>query len=299
MNTLDSGKRIAWSFRTPQGLTLRGQRTAQGGDRPVLMFIHGNGFCGGVYWPLMARCLDQVDWLWVDVPGHGDSDAGEHFLGWNENAEMAYLALRSQLPHYDGRPCYLVGHSFGGVMSLLIAARHPEFVPAAVILDPVLFTPAMLASMRILSPVGLWQRNAMAQRARKRRAHWPDRRAAWTYFHGRGMFGSWSDEALSAYIDDALAHTHGGLTLKCPPQREAEIFGSYPRQLWASVRRLSVNMHIVYGRESYPFVPKSARKAARAGQQITAEAVGGSHFFMLEHPDDTAQVLKRWLGSLR
>lgn len=290
---------IAWSYRTTQGLTLRGQRTQRGDHRPVLLFIHGNGFCGGVYWPLMSRCLDEVDWLWVDVPGHGDSDSGEHFLGWNENAELAYQALNAQLTHYAGRPHYLVGHSFGGIMSLLIAARHPDFVPAALILDPVLFSPAMLASMRLLSPVGLWQRNAMAQRARKRRTHWPDRRAAWSYFHGRGMFGSWSDEALTAYIDHALSHTQGTLRLKCSPQREAEIFGSYPRQLWASVRKLSAKMHIIYGRDSYPFVPKSARKAAQAGQQISVEAIDGSHFFMLESPDATAQAVKRWLGSLR
>ncbi len=44
-------------------------------------------------------------------------------------------------------PCFAVGHSFGGVLTSLILARHPELFRRAVLLDPVLFTPTMIGVM--------------------------------------------------------------------------------------------------------------------------------------------------------
>jgi len=220
------GSVVPWEWRGPGGLVLRGGRTPATG-KPLMLFLHGNGFCGAMYWPLLRRCLRQVDWAWLDMPGHGDSDAGGRFLGWNENAELAWQGLQSVRQQYRDQPVFLCGHSFGGVLSVLLLARHPDAAEAALVLDPVLFSPAMLGMMMTLAPLGLLRRSAMSSRARRRRAHWPDRRAAWSYLHGRGMFGSWSDEALGAYIDAGLKpDERGGLALKCSPQREAEIFAS-------------------------------------------------------------------------
>jgi pimeloyl-ACP methyl ester carboxylesterase len=289
---------LPWEFRTHNGLLLKGWRSPPSG-KPLVTFLHGNGFCGAMYWPFLRRCLNAVDWVLLDLPGHGDSDPGERFLGWNENAELAWHGLKSIRHHYPGQPVYAAGHSFGGVLSVLMLAQHPEAAEAALVLDPVLFSPAMLGLMMTLSPLGIWQRNnSMSRRARRRCAHWPDRRAAWSYLHGRGMFGSWSDEALTAYIDAGLKPVHDGLALKCPPRREAEIFGTYPRKLWKSISQVQCPLHILYGECSYPFVSKSARSAVQTGQRITVEAIPGTHFFMQEEPALAAQALQRWLVSL-
>ena len=84
------------------GFDLAGRRTQQG-DVPYCYLFMVMGFAVG--------CI-------VDVPlsgrgprlalgrcaGHGDSDSGEHFLGWNENAELAYQALNAQLTPTPGVP---------------------------------------------------------------------------------------------------------------------------------------------------------------------------------------------------
>ena len=64
---------IAWSHSCSAGFTLRGWRSEPSG-KPLLHFLHGNGFCGRAYEPMLRHLARDFD-LWLcDVQGHGDSD---------------------------------------------------------------------------------------------------------------------------------------------------------------------------------------------------------------------------------
>src|SRR5690606_32928846 len=114
----------------------------------LLHVLHGNGFCGRVYEPMLALLAEHFD-LWLsDVQGHGDSDPGERFLGWNRSAELAVEAFEAGRGIFGEVPRYALGHSFGGVLTSLIMARHPQLFRRAVLLDPVIFPPALLLVSR-------------------------------------------------------------------------------------------------------------------------------------------------------
>ena len=82
---------IPWSHPTSAGFTVRGWHSVPSG-RPLLHFLHGNGFCGRTYEPMLRHLAGHFD-LWLsDVQGHGDSDHGGIFIGWNRNAELAVEA---------------------------------------------------------------------------------------------------------------------------------------------------------------------------------------------------------------
>ncbi|NUL20695.1 alpha/beta hydrolase, partial [Agrobacterium tumefaciens] len=71
---------IPWSHSTSAGFTLRGWH-GQPSGKPLLHFLHGNGFCGRTYTPLLQALAEDFD-LWLcDIQGHGDSDHGGRFLG--------------------------------------------------------------------------------------------------------------------------------------------------------------------------------------------------------------------------
>ena len=81
-----------WSHSCSAGFTLRGWHTPPSG-KPLLHFLHGNGFCGRTYEPLLRLLAADFD-LWLcDVQGHGDSDHGGRFHGWNRSAELAVEAF--------------------------------------------------------------------------------------------------------------------------------------------------------------------------------------------------------------
>lgn len=274
---------LPWSYPCSAGFTLRGWHSPPSG-KPLLHFLHGNGFCARTYEPLLALLAEDFD-LWLcDVQGHGDSDHGGRFHGWNRSAELAVEAFLAQRARFAEVPCFAVGHSFGGVLTSLILARQPQLFLRAVLLDPVLFTPAMIGVMALSDVVGLYRRNSMASKARSRRRQWPDRTAAFAGLHGRGMFKGWTDAALTAYVEHALKTVDGGVELKCRPSREADIFGSFPKRLWSSLAKVQTPTQVLYGQSTYPFIAGAVARWSALNPHVSGQIVAGGHCFMQEDP---------------
>lgn len=285
---------LPWSHDTSAGFTLRGWHTPPSG-KPLLHFLHGNGYCGRVYTPMLAALAEDFD-LWLcDVQGHGDSDHGGRFHGWNRNADLAVEAFEALRAPFGEVPRFALGHSFGGVLTSLILARHPELFRRAVLLDPVLFSPAMIGVMALSDVVGLAQRTGMAKKAQKRRRKWPDRASAYAALHGRGMFRGWDEEAFAAYIEHALKDVDGAVELKCRPSREAEIFGSYPRRLWPSLAKVTTPTEVIHGVSTYPFVARSVARWCAGNGHVRSQVVPGGHCFMQEQPRDSAERVADFL----
>lgn len=285
---------LPWSHASSAGFTLRGWHSPPSG-KPLLHFLHGNGYCGRVYQPLLERLAEDFD-LWLcDVQGHGDSDHGGRFHGWNRSAELALEAFAEGSEQFAEVPLFAVGHSFGGVLSSLMLAQQPQLFQRAVLLDPVLFSPAMIGVMALSDVVGLGRLNTLASKARKRRRQWPDRAAAYAGLHGRGMFRGWHEAAFEAYIEHALHDTERGVELKCRPSREADIFGSYPKRLWPSLAKVVTPTEVIYGQRSYPFVAKSVARWCASNPHVRAQVVDGGHCFMQEQPTATAERVTNFL----
>jgi len=278
-----------WSHSSSAGFTLRGWHSQPSG-KPLLHFLHGNGFCGRTYEPLLTHLTQHFD-LWLcDIQGHGDSDHGGRFLGWNRNAELAVEAFEAGRGIFGEVPRYACGHSFGGVLTSLILAREPALFQRAVLLDPVIFTPTMVGVMAFSEALGLHRRTTMAKKALGRRASWASREAAFKGLHNRGIYRGWTEPALQAFVDHALRELpDGSVELKCRPSREAEIFSSYPRRLWSSLSRVRTPTHILHGEHSYPFVARSVARWCAINPHVSARVVPGGHCFMQEDPDAAAQ----------
>jgi len=285
---------IPWSHESSEGFTLRGWRSPASG-RPLLHFLHGNGFCSLVYQPLLMRLGEHFD-LWLsDVQGHGDSDHGGAFRGWNRSAALAVEAFEAGCGEYGDAPRFAVGHSFGGVLTGLILAREPQLFDRAVLLDPVLFSRRMIGVMGAAAWVGLHRRHALARKAATRRSHWPDREAALASLQGRGIFKGWTDAALQAYVEHAIGDCGEGVVLKCRPSREVEIFSSFPERMWSSLAQIKTSTRILYGKDTYPFVPRSVQRLAALNPQVTARQVPGGHCFMQEDPCAAAKQIVTFL----
>ncbi|WP_290610140.1 alpha/beta fold hydrolase [Arsukibacterium sp. UBA3155] len=287
---------IPWHYPTRYGFTLRGYHSKPSG-KPLLHMLHGNGFCSRTYLPLLQYLTEHFDFFLSDAQGHGDSDHGGPFLGWNVSAELACEALQAHRHLFTGQPVIGVGHSFGGILTALINSSADSPFSQVILLDPVLFTPSMLTVMRSLDGVGLYRKNPMAKAALRRRQHWPDKSTAFAYFNNRGLFKNWHPEALAAYIEHALHSTEQGLRLKCSPDREAEIFSSYPDKLWQQLRQPCPSIMVIHGNNSYPFITKAVKKWQRQNSAVQSIMTDGGHCFMQEHPAATARLMLQYLND--
>jgi pimeloyl-ACP methyl ester carboxylesterase len=116
------------------------------GDGPPVILMHG--VAASLYdWDMLAPALAAQGYrtLAVDLPGHGESvkPDEDHLY----TAEHFYQVVENWIDGLkDGPPYVLVGHSFGGYLSLSYAIRHPDKVRALVLIAP-------FFSTRQLSPV--------------------------------------------------------------------------------------------------------------------------------------------------
>lgn len=289
MSLPDYGALTRWES-TAQVPTIRGRR--QDGAGPRIHFLSGNGFCGGVYWPMLRElCADHALFL-HDIEGHGDSDAPPGFSGINGVTRRIVSVMDEQ--GLRGQPLIGMGHSFGGALTLKLAADHPGLFRVLVLLDPILIPPLSFAAIRLASRFG---RHPFAVGARKRRDRWPSRAAAVERLKGRGIYKGWTDECFEHFADHALREEGGEWTLCCPRQLEAQIF-ERPVYPWKLLRQIDIPVLYLYGEQSYEFFPASARKAARMNPNVTVQTLPGGHCFMQENPSAAAGAIKTFLRGL-
>jgi pimeloyl-ACP methyl ester carboxylesterase len=90
-------------------------RVRRGGTAaPTILLLHGLGATGDV-WDGLAAVLRDTAWVAPDLPGHGGSAALPSYSFDAVAAAVADLV--------DPRGTVILGHSFGGVIGLHLAAR--------------------------------------------------------------------------------------------------------------------------------------------------------------------------------
>jgi abhydrolase domain-containing protein 6 len=95
-------------------------------NAPMVVMLHGFTGSKENWYPLAARLRGRYRLLIPDLPGWGQSErkAGADY-GFVAQAERVAAFLRMASPR---RPVVLLGHSMGGGIAALVAARHPELV---------------------------------------------------------------------------------------------------------------------------------------------------------------------------
>lgn len=103
-------------------------------DLPPIVFIHGAST--SLYDPMLSfrRKLEgRAKLLFVDRPGHGNSDAG---AAANILPDAQAYAIATLMERRGIRRAIIVGHSLGGSIAAALAVRHPDRVAGLVFLSP-------------------------------------------------------------------------------------------------------------------------------------------------------------------
>jgi pimeloyl-ACP methyl ester carboxylesterase len=263
-----------------------------GGTGPVLHLAHANGFPPGSYRKLIERLKPRYHVFTLRgrclVPGEDPRAMRD----WDDMADDLARALRARgLEGVVG-----VGHSMGGVATLLASVKDPGLFRAVVALDPVLFTGTRLLMLQTLGLLGLRHRVPPASLARRRRETWNSREEAATSYRKKALFQRFDPECFQDYLTHGLTEVPGGgFRLTIPRSWEARVFETSPRGLWRKLRAVPVPALVLRGEDSTTLLPAALERVQRVLPGVRTEAQPGTHLFPLEQPEECGRRILSFL----
>jgi pimeloyl-ACP methyl ester carboxylesterase len=210
-----------------------------------------------------------------------------------------------------GQPAWLVGHSLGGFLSLMCAARHPALgghgVKGVLLLDSPVLGGWRARALELAKRTQLVGSISPGKISRKRRNAWPDAQAAFDHFAHKKAFARWEPQVLRDYVAHATHDetTAQGVRRVLGFERDVEtaIYNTLPHNLDRLLRRhpLQAPVAFIGGTESL--------EMKQVGMGMTHRLVGrdhperllmveGSHLFPMEKPQETAAAIDAALRSL-
>ena len=210
MNSLKGAVRRRWHIAdaavSRDGMTISG--LDWGGDGPIALLQHANGFCAASLAPLAQLLRRHYRVIAIDARGHGDSGQPPLPEGvrWKRFADDLAATAR-QILDETGRERidYGIGSSFGGTCTAIAEARHPNTFARIAMLDPpVRPNEAWLKKMGLDPAVARSDGPGLAEQAKKRRESWPSREAVRHAWKDKPTFQSWTPEAFELYLNEGL-----------------------------------------------------------------------------------------------
>lgn len=106
-------------------------------DLPPVVFIHGasTSLCDPML-SFRTKLEGRAKLLFVDRPGHGNSDfGGDLYILPDRQADVIAVLMKKR----GIAKAIIVGHSFGGAIAAAFAVRHPDMVSGLVFLSPAVY----------------------------------------------------------------------------------------------------------------------------------------------------------------
>lgn len=101
-----------------------------GEQGPLLLCLHGIGSSSAAFAPQLIELSAYVRVVAWDAPGYAKSTDPEGALDLDDYADAAAALIRER-----GVSAHVLGVSWGGVIALRLAARHPELVDSLIVAD--------------------------------------------------------------------------------------------------------------------------------------------------------------------
>ncbi len=276
----------------------------------LVVFSHGNSFPGATY-TVMLDALRARGHEAVAVDKYGHDPAYPVTSNWPHLVQQLADFVVNHTTQGTG-PLFLVGHSLGGFLSLMCAAKHPILagrpVAGVVMLDSPVLGGWRARALEAAKHTRLIGALSPGQVSRARRNSWASAEEALAHFAQKKSFARWDPRVLRDYIahgtHDVATHSGTRRVLTFDREVETRIYNTLPHNLDRLLRRHPLPCPVA-------FVGGTASAEMRqVGMVMTHQLVGktpsdrlqmveGTHLFPMERPEETAAAIDRALRSFQ
>jgi pimeloyl-ACP methyl ester carboxylesterase len=268
-----------------------------GGRGQLVHIAPANGFPIETYTPLTDALLKNYQVIHLPPRGvwEGEQPPTKR-INWKNMVAKDLIAgiEQHQLTDLIG-----IGHSFGGVATLLTGLAMPQRFKAIILLDPTIFHMKLMWMMWL--SVVLKQNNPLAKGANRRRDHFDSYDDADQRLRKKAIFADWDEQSFQGYIDSMRVDPAGGVRLKWAKQWEAYYFNTIYTNTWRDIPKLKGKFPIltIRGGTSDTLSAESGRKMQKLlPDMVYHEIDGHGHLFPQSAPHQTAQIIEKFLSEI-
>jgi pimeloyl-ACP methyl ester carboxylesterase len=262
----------------------------------LILFSHGNSFPAATYTVLFKNLRSRGFTVKaVDKFGH-DPDYPVT-SNWPHLVQQLHdFASREVDKH--GEPAFLVGHSLGGFLSLMCAARHPQLARGVLLLDSPLLGGWRATALSAMKGTQLVGSVSPGRVSRRRKNRWPSVAAAFEHFRHKKAFAHWDEQVLRDYVTHGTHDDGGERVLSFDRDVETAIYNTLPHNLDRLLRRHPLQRTVAFigGRQSQ----EMQQVGMAMTEQVTEGRImmlDGSHLFPMEKPLATAAAIEAALNG--
>ena len=267
----------------------------------MIVFSHANSFGASTYGVLFKH-LKARGFAVKAIEKFGHSEHYPVTDNWPHLVQQLIDFVHIEVQK-KGEPVYLVGHSLGGFISLMAAARAPELARGVLLIDsPVLggWRATTLGVMKSTQMVPSWSPGAVS---RKRRNNWPSQEAALAHFQHKKAFAKWDPQVLEDYIAHGTHDEGQGddkkRVLSFDRDVETAIYNTLPHNLESLLKRHPVKCPVAFIGGTHSV--EMGQVGMTMTEKITKGRImmlDGSHLFPMEKPLATAAAIEASLLNL-
>jgi pimeloyl-ACP methyl ester carboxylesterase len=263
----------------------------------LVVFSHANSFPASTYRVLFdslrsrgytVQALEKVG----HDPRYPVSNNWTHLV-----QQVADFAADVVAQH--GEPAFLVGHSLGGLLSLMAAARHPALARGVLLLDSPLVGGWRAATLGAFKRANMVENVSPGKISRRRRQHWPNQQSALEHFQSKKAFARWDPEVLQDYAAYGTEDRDGQRMLGFDRDVETAIYNTLPDNLESLLRRHPLKCPVTFIGGTH------SAEMRQVGMALTDKItrgrtmmLDGSHLFPMEKPLATAAAIEAALRNL-
>lgn len=264
---------------------------------PLIVFSHANSFPASTY-KVLFKSLRARGFAVKAVEKFGHDTRYPVTNNWPHLVQQL-VDFTEPVVEKAGHPVWLVGHSLGGFLSLMAAARRPDLTCGVLLIDsPILggWRSTALGLAKTTQLVGSISPGAIS---RARRNTWPSAEAALAHFGSKKAFAKWDPEVLADYIDRGTLEVDGKRVLAFERDVETQIYNTLPDNLDRLFRRHPVKCPVAFvgGRDSLEMQQVGMAMTDKLTKGRTM-MLDGSHLFPMEKPLATAAAIEASLRNL-
>lgn len=277
---------------------------------PLIIFSHANSFPASTY-GLLFRSLRARGYTVKAPERFGHDPRYPVTSNWRHLVQqLADFAAPFAAAHPG--PVVLAGHSLGGFLSVMCAARHPELggrpVNGLLLLDSPLLGGWRARTLEVMKLTQLVGSVSPGRISRKRRQHWPDLEAVREHFRHKRAFARWHPAVLEDYLQHGTREEPGpdGRTrrvLAFDREVETAIYNTLPHNLDRLLQRHPLRCPAGFigaadSQELRQVGLAMTRKVVGTGDPERLRIVQGSHLFPMERPQETAAEMDAMIRRL-